>query len=388
MKKACVFAALFICAIFLRAEESEEPESFRRKNRMIELGLNADLGFANNYLSGPEIFQETLVLDLDKLEDGLEVHLGGTVSPLYFNFNRNDNWGFGIFVNAEVLGNADISGNMLTLSEAENDKFGVGAAVFAEAGLHGFFHIKKFRIKIRPAGFYPLIYTEPDMSYTFKNGTDSTGVLKADFTYNMLIYTASSLESSGQLTAQPGVDLGAGVDYPLFSFLDLGMDVIHIPLVPAVMRDYMSIKGSTGIETDNIFDADLENLLSTKTDTKYGSGEKYVIRPFKTRLYADYRPFKTRLFALVPSAGFAYSPLYVQNFFPEGGLGLRLDLANIFIATLGVNYEDRLWKNSIDLALNLRAFGLDLGVAMQSQDFIKSWQLNGLAASLGLKFGW
>jgi hypothetical protein len=390
MKRLSVLAALLcISAIFLRAEDIaedvvEEKKIFRIKDRIFELGLNADVGFANNYLTATDVFQETMILDLGNLKTGLRMDLGAKVSPLYFNFNRNNNWGFGVFVNAEAAGNADISGNMLTLREADNDKFGLGAAVFAEGGAHAFFHIKKFKVKIRPAGFYPLFYIEPDMSYTFQSAES----LKANFTYNVLVYSAFSNETYSELSALPGFDLSAGVEYPLFSFLDLGLDLIHIPLVPAIVKNYMQATGTIGVETDNIFDADLANLASTKADISYGTGSKNVLRPFKTLLYADYRPFNTRLFSLLPSMGFAYSPLYVQPFSMEGGLKLRLDLSNLFITTLGVNYEDRLWKNGVGITLNFRAFNIDLGLAMQSEDFLQSWMAGGLAASLGLKFGW
>jgi hypothetical protein len=330
-----------------------------------------------------------MVLDLDNLKTGLRLDMGAKVSPLYFNFNRNNNWGFGLFVNAEAAGNADISGNMLTLREADNDKFGMGAAVFAEGGVHTFFHIKKFKVKVRPAGFYPLFFIEPDMSYTYQESNEANSYnTKANFTYNMLIYSAFSNETYNELDALPGFDLSAGVEYPLLSFLDLGMDVIHIPLVPANMKNYIQTTGLVGVETDNIFDADIANLLSTKADVSYGTGSKDVFRPFKTLLYADYRPFNTRLFSLLPSVGFAYSPLYVEPFSMEGGVKLRMDLSNLFITTLGVNYEDRLWKNGIDISLNFRAFDFDLGLALQSEDFLQSWTVGGLAASLGFKFGW
>ena len=385
MKKFPARAALFICAAFSAAFlQAEGANGFRIKDRMVELGLNANVGLANDQLIGSDIFQETLVLNLDNLRDGLRMNLGAKVSPLFFNFNWKDRWGLGIFINAEALGSAAFSGNMLTLRTAQNDRFDGGGAVFAEAGLQSFFHIKKFRIKIRPSGFYPLFYAQPDMSYSFKNGD----VLDADIQYNMTVYSAFSLKTFSQLSAQPGFDIGAGVEYPLLPFLDLGLDLIHIPLVPAVLKDYMRAKGSVGIETDNFFGADMGELFSNDMDITYGVGEKSVFRPFKTLLRADYRPFNTRLFSVIPSAGFSYNPLYIQPFSPEGGVHFRLDLSNLFITTLGVQYEDRLWKNSIDLTFNFRFVELGIGIGMQSQDFLKSWQMSGLSASLGLKLGW
>jgi hypothetical protein len=388
-----------VCAALLRAADTEPgqeaapaKEPFRVKNRMVELGISAKAEFANDFITAKDFFRETLVIDLDNFKDGLNLNAGAAAAPFYLNFNWHDNWGFGLFTKAEASGNAAISGNMLTLSEAENEQFGVGAAIFVETGAHAFFHIKKFKVKIRTAGFYPVIYTEPDISYTFRNGTGPNGdeVTAANLRYNMLIYSAFPMETKDRLTAQIGVDLGAGVEYPLLPYLDLGMDITHIPLVPAVLRDYMQVQGVVGIEeTSNVFDIDMDSLFSPRNnDTVYGTGNKKVIRPFKTIVYTDYRPFKNRTFALVPSLGFSYNPLYVQPFAPECGLGIRLDLANIFIATLGVHYDDRLWKNSIDFALNCRAIELDIGIGVQSQDFVKSWQGGGLAASVGLKLGW
>jgi hypothetical protein len=104
--------------------------------------------------------------------------------------------------------------------------------------------------------------------------------------------------------------------------------------------------------------------------------------------WADWRVFGNRLLSFRPKVGFAISPLYIKPFVLEGGADVCLDLANILITTVGINYEDRLWKNSLNIALNLRAFEIDLGVELRSPDFLKSWDAAGFGASLGFKFGW
>ncbi|GHV93853.1 hypothetical protein AGMMS50293_01730 [Spirochaetia bacterium] len=403
MKKALFLAVLCICTVSVWADDGfdgiifmpEEKEPFRFKNRMIELGHKANVGFANDFLTFGEIFRDTVVIDMNSLQDGLRLNMDAIVSPFFFNFNRNDLWGFGIFVNTEAYGNMMISGKMLTISEAENDKLGLGAAVFAEVGGQAFFYIKKFKVKIKTSLFYPLLYTEPDISYTFKSNTET---FEVNIKYDMLIYTAIPMEGllegngGGGLTAQPGFDFGGSVEYPLFPFLDLGAEITHFPLVPAALNDYMHITGSFGIEeTDDIFKLvdNIDDLFSTDSgDTSYGTGKKTILRPFKLLTYAEYRPFNNRLLSVIPSLGFAINPLYIKPFSMEGGIKARTDIANIFIATLGINYEDRLWKNSVDIALNLRAFELDLGLALQSQKLGTSWKGSGLGASVGIKFGW
>jgi hypothetical protein len=313
------------------------------------------------------------------------------LSPFFFNFNKNDDFGFGVFINAEAAGNMSLSGNMLTFKEAEDDQSGAGAAVFAEAGGNTFFHVRKFRIKANSAVFYPLIYTRPEISYTYRSGKNKEGdnTLELLVTYDMDVYSAFSMENMEGLTGRPGFDFGGGVEYPLFPFLDLGADLTHIPLVPAELTDYMRLKGTAGIEETPDIIGDKDDIFSTEgDDATYGKGSKSILRPFKLIAWTDYRPLNTRLLSLIPSLGFAINPLYIQPASMEGGLKIRCDLANILIATVGVNYEDRLWKNSLDLGLNLRAIELDFGVAVQSQSFAKSWTGGGLALSAGIKTGW
>jgi hypothetical protein len=93
------------------------------------------------------------------------------------------------------------------------------------------------------------------------------------------------------------------------------------------------------------------------------------------------------LFTLTPEVGFAINPLYNKPFSMEAGIKARLDISNLFIATFRMGYHDRFWKNSLDLALNLKAFELNIGADLRSQDFIKSWTGSGFGVNAGFKFG-
>jgi len=117
------------------------------------------------------------------------------------------------------------------------------------------------------------------------------------------------------------------------------------------------------------------------------AGQK-IYRPFTMLFYADYGVYDSRILSLIPSLGFSINSLYHDPASVEGGLSARIDLANIFITTVGINYNDRAWKNSVDLALNLRAFQLDFGLSSQAPTLIKSWQGAGVGVNFGMKFGW
>jgi hypothetical protein len=92
-------------------------------------------------------------------------------------------------------------------------------------------------------------------------------------------------------------------------------------------------------------------------------------------------------FSILPVLGFSINPIFVNAFSLETALRFRVDIANMFITTLGFAYEDQLWKNGIDFIFNFHVVELGLGIAMQSQDFVSSWQGKGISVNVGLKLG-
>ncbi|HCC36153.1 MAG TPA: hypothetical protein DEQ14_00250 [Treponema sp.] len=393
-------------------EEPEEKTPFRMKNRTFEFGFTGGANMANDFTTGKDILQETWVIDINKLSNGFKLGFGLNITPFFFNVNIRDQWGFGLDVaRIEGFGNTDISGKLLNLKQADEEKFGAGAAIFADIGIPVFFHVKKLKVKVRPGIFVPLAYTEPDFSYTFKEYTDENGK-KGTFIgldYNMRIYTSvflefenlSSIDIGQTLNSfnmdAIGFDLSAEVEYPLFSWLDLGANIKNIPITPSKPDYSIELKDRVYADTGKIDFGELINGGDFPDDVVYtpenftpvyGPGRKFIHRPFKMVFFANYHPFKTRILSLIPSLGFAVNSLYVSPGSIEGGLKIRFDFANIFVPTIGVNYEDRVWKNSVDFILNLRAFGIGIGVSSQSQDFVKSWQLGGLSANVAVQFGW
>jgi len=372
----------------------------RVPDRTYEAGLNIDVGFANNVLAINEIFQKTLVLDLDKLANGLSAHIGIGASPLYFNYNSGNGWGFGLSTGVDAQGVVGISGKMLSFKQAENEKSDVSGAVFAQIQPSGFFHLDKFKIKVKLSVFYPIFYVEPDLSYTFKNA-DAGAII--DLRYNLRAYSAWPLEGSPDLTASIGIDFNLGAEYPLSEVLgltekfrildfDVGVDIINLPMIPAQMKDYMEISGRIGGDSPLDFSGLLSgegglDSLFTDATTVYGKDKKSILRPFKMLFWADWRPFETKIISFIPILGFSISPFYSQPGSFEAGIKARLDLSNRFIAELGIGYFDRLWKNSLDIAVNFRAVEINIGAHLQSQDFVKSWS-SGFGLSFGLKFGW
>ncbi|MDR1058775.1 MAG: hypothetical protein LBL43_04430 [Treponema sp.] len=66
----------------------------------------------------------------------------------------------------------------------------------------------------------------------------------------------------------------------------------------------------------------------------------------------------------------------------------RANWKNFVSLDLSTGYRERIWRNKVLLAFNLRAIELDLGVGLQSQSFLRSFTLRGLNAAMGLRLGW
>jgi hypothetical protein len=420
------------------ASKTPTKEKFRFKNRMVELSLaNISLGLSNNYITAASIlnnpfyiiknigdiindpaliYKDPVDIDIDDLWKGFNLNVETGIKPFSFSFNWKDRWGFGLDIaHIEVAGDLSLAGNMLTFKESEGEKTGVGAAVFVDVGIPVFFHISDIKIKLRPAVYLPLLYTEPSITYTGYGGT------YFNVNYNINIYTPFNMkrlpDGEMDLLMQDiqdnyldipknnlGYDFGLSMEYPWNSQLDIGVDIVNIPVpfATAKLNHFLQYRGDLTLDTSKI---DINTIIENEGELPedfwdkvasytnydpvagYDSAGKVIYRPFKMLFYANYRPFNSQVLSLIPSLGFSINRLYARPAAIEGGLSACFDFSNIFIATLGVNYNDRKWKNSIDFALNLRAFEFDLGFKFQSQNFLKSWQGSGLGINLGIKLG-
>jgi hypothetical protein len=418
-------------------EEPEEPAPFRLKNRTVELSIvNISVDVSNNFIASTDIFrnpfyvlwnienvkkdptliyQDKVVIDLDDFFNDFKFNLNAIIKPFSFSFNWRDKWGFGLEVgNITATGNILLPENVTRLKKAKDEKFGVGAAVFADVGIPVFFYANEFKVKVRPAAYLPFLYTEPSVAYTSKDvRKDDREGTYFEAVYDMRIYSLVDMNGDIMQELQDkvrdipwnnfGYDFRLCVEYPWDYDLDIGVDIVNIPIPFAAARlnHYTQLNGKVFLDTSTVDFADLADKETDMADILdglwdyeyksrfgYDSDGKKIYRPFTMLFYANYRPSESERLTLIPSLGFSINWLYPQIFAFEGGLSARFDFANIFIPVLGINYNDRKWKNSIDFALNLRAFELDLGLSTQSQNFIKSFQGAGMSVNFGLKFGW
>ena len=401
----CFFFQSFFAYAFDNSLESapveEDPahRELRVPDRAFEAGLNADFSFANNALPISKILQETLVVDLDKLADGLKINLG-IGALLYFKYDIKREWGIiglssiGLSTGVDSVGDLDLSGDMLSFKMTEYSKSNLSRAVFGSVGIDTFFQIQEFKVKFRPAMYYTFVYVKPDISYAYNN-TDQETQFFIDL--DLRIFTAYSSVNS-MPTAAPGIDFSAGVEYPLsketgisekYPILDfdVGIDFVNVPVVFSTMSSYRRMSTVLGSKEP----VNIEDLMSSfgigDSSPVYGEGEEKVYRPFKTLVWADWRLFLGNLpLSVIPTVGFSVSNLYLKPAAVEAGLKARLNFADRYFLTGEIGYYDHLWRNSLDFALTFKAFDFNIGADLRSSDFIKSWTGHGSGVRAGFKF--
>ena len=416
---------LFIHSFCLYADAVESFEDdpldmgkkkpFGMQDRAFEIGLvNLNFNFANNFLTIKDVFQDVISIDIDKLSDGFKLNLGLNVTPFYFSFKSKKGWGFGLTTNMETMGIFGLSGNMLTISKAKEDNSDISGALFASATVNALFDIWKLKFNFNPSFFYTLAYithsdkSKSGLTYTLDYPNNST-VMCID--YDILLYTGFPLDSGAgfSLTSKPGVDFSIGAEYQLakelglskilpFLDFDVSVNFIHVPLIASRIKDYTQMTGRFGDDKnpitliggdDNQDGSDFFSSFEPPGEPVKGTKEVDVYRPFKMITRLDWRPlFGARLLTVSPVFGFCVNNLYNDPFSWELGLNACLNLANFFMVKVGLNYTDRMYINSLGIALNLRAFELDLGADIRSQDPAQSWTGGGLGINFGLKFGW
>jgi len=404
MKKFLIIFFLIFVPFFVFA--SGKAEKKNPLDRSFEIGLlNIDFNFANSFLTIKDVLQEVIIIDLDKLSDGFKINFGLNVVPLYIKINSKKGWGVGLSAGVSAFGVINLSGNMLSLSEAIKDNSDVGGAAFSSFTLNTFYDVKKLKIKFNPSLYTTLLYVAPPGSMTssviytldYSNGT----VMNID--YASRVYVGYSLEDKFSITSNPGLDFSIGMEYPLTKEIgltdilpildfDVALDIINISFIPSTLTDYIQVKGRIGKDTPikliNKDDDDDSDFFSSDGMVD-GNRVVKVSRPFRMLARADWRPlFGSKFLTVSPVIGFCYSEFYYKPFSFEGGLNACLNLGNFFLLKAGLNYIDRMFVNNLGVVLNSKLFEVDIGLDLRSQEISQLWKGSGFGISFGFKFGW
>jgi hypothetical protein len=197
-----------------------------------------------------------------------------------------------------------------------------------------------------------------------------------------------------------GLDLSVEAEYALNSRWDLGGSIASIPLRPSTLRygieyhidtnmDFFGKNGPFGNSDEDEDEGEDEDFFEIDPPEARDDLAFRAFRPLRFDFYANYRPLDTQRIVLRPNIGFSALTVYgYDKACFNAGLEARLNLKQVFSVSLGTGYREKIWRHDLNLMLNLRVFELDLGISLQSPDFVGSFRMQGVGASLGLRLGY
>lgn len=397
-------------------ENSEKTTEVKNKksffDRVFEVGLDLNAGVSNSYFGVGDLLKKEVVIDLNEVNEGignggLSFNIDGDTS-FYTNLNTkafNAGLSLGIDINAyaEIEKSLiDLLANGNKLNEPFGAGLGVGASLYGEIDASFGMKIGKIKIKATPAYYVPLFYL-PYTSASVEATVNEDGSIKATGGTTASIYSALPLNdfnnfSINDITSQGGLDITASAEYPLFSFLDVGVILTHIPVIPSRLNctnKYIAnltfgvdgmldqLLGESGTVDFSNFDYSISDNVATDDDTLV------LVRPFKIGFNAEWRVFNNKILILSPLIQFKFADFTLANI---AGFGFdyvitaKSDLG-IFVPSFTTSYIDSIFSQKLKLVLNLRFFELDLIVSSQSANLWKSFAGSGFGAGIGLKFG-
>ncbi len=399
-----------LCIVTFAFAEIDPP------HRYFEIGTEVHVGVSNNWFSVPDFFQETLVVDLNKMADNLSSGL--TLDALLdarvnVAINGGKVFRMNIFAGAYGQGMVNISqemleflanGNANTPNNTITAKLGTDINAYVEAGVRFQSIIQNLGICVTPTVFVPVAYV-PQVVATGKVEPQEDGSMIATGKADIKAYSVVPLNDPtnidiNALLKDIGVDFSIGAQYAIFPSLDVGLEVLHIPALAASLRNETSFVASADYKVNPVLNSAMGD---TDTDGKYFEGSyemseityttltepKKIRRPIEAVLMTEWRPFG-EWFDVNGSAGYVFGENHNFKFAVGAGFHL-LRMSKLGGHMLDFNiksgYQNRIWTQQAELIWNLRAFELEFNVSSRSSNFLSSFTGTGLGAGFGLRIG-
>lgn len=397
-----------LCIVTFAFAEIDPP------HRYFEIGTEVHVGVSNNWFSVPDFFQETLVVDLNKMADNLSSGL--TLDALLdarvnVAINGGKVFRMNIFAGAYGQGLVNISqemleflanGNANTPNNTITAKLGTDINAYAEAGVRFQSIIKKLGISVTPTVFVPVAHVPRIVATAVVNPQEDGSMIatgKADVkAYSVVPLNDPTNVDINALFKDIGVDFSIGAQYAIFPSLDVGLEVLHIPAWAASLRNEASFSLNADYTVHPVLDS-----ATGGTDGKYFEGSyemseityttltepKKIRRPIEAVLMTEWRPFG-EWFDVNGSAGYVFGENHNFKFAVGAGFHL-LRMSKLGGHMLDFNiksgYQDRIWTQQAQLIWNLRALELEFNVSSRSANFLSSFMGTGLGAGFALRVG-
>ncbi len=387
-------------------------------HRIVEVGIDSQVGASNNYFRADEVFTKNLVIDLREVSEnlsssGLEIDYY-TKDRIFLNVNISPKFRLGLFTETEGAGYLNVPHRLFEIlgkgyQAGEDATFDIEGYADLFYNIGASFHttiFEKYGVTFTPTYYVPLAYMEKTTAKVTVSSTDD-GSLTARADAQVTLYSAVSLQkykenkfSSGDVTSDiakslssGGFDLSLAVERPIFPKLDVGA-FVRIPMIPARL-DHKMTMDVYGYYTVNKLMGILDK--SMEMDKDYGVGDvvyttdesKKVWRPFRIGAEAAWRPFGS-WFVLRPMLALVVRNPYtsgVRSVYPEFSLAAEAAFRNMIGINFSTNYLNRVFVQQMGIMLNFRVIELNIKAMLRGGSFINSFNWTGAGAYVGVRIG-
>jgi hypothetical protein len=189
-----------------------------------------------------------------------------------------------------------------------------------------------------------------------------------------------------------GFDISLAASYPLLSFMDLGGSIEHIPIVPArlAFNKHMAIDQQFTVDIDSFIDGDVGiDKLIPELDSSPLTDAFMTFRPLRLDVYALFRPLENGMLILRPNAGLSFLTIYgYKTVCFNAGVEGTVFLWRFFSGGLRIEYREKIWRQMLNLGFNCPYGKIDLGIYLESPDFVSGFTGKGLGVQVGLRGGY
>ena len=188
-----------------------------------------------------------------------------------------------------------------------------------------------------------------------------------------------------------GFDLSFAVEKQVLRTLDVGM-YTRVPLVPGRLNYKMTANVYANfIETKALgfIDNTEEHSLDYGVDDiTYSTASFAAFRPFKLGIEVAWRPFGKWMVFRPELAVVMRNPYSTAAIiYPEYSLGAEFSLFNVVRLQAATAYRDRVFVQSVGVALNVRLIEIELGAAFRGAEFTNSFNYSGAGAFAAVRIG-
>ena len=380
------------------------------KNRIFEIGFDADFGLSNNYFAANDFLKEELTVELNKMaseldDNGLKFNFLFATS-FFTRLNLKNGVSVALSTGLDSYGTGNISKELFEflsdgneLNETLETDGSLDANMFFYVTNDVEFELLGFRVGISPSVFVPVLHAEAkNINAKFTN--DSSGNIDMELSAGIKFNSPADLQSLfddksadfllKSLSSGWGFDLSSSLEHQITRTL-AGRGYIRIPIVPGHTTYSAFANYTTTYHADDVIDlvSNGGELNNNADDIVYDEEKIWISRPFRTGGEICWKPFGRHVsFNALLGFGVKYPWTNDAKGYFEYKAGIDARLFNILGVKMSTAYLKEVFIHQVGFMMNFRVIELNCVVSAQGANFIPSCRGSGIGAYVGVCFGW